>query len=195
LALVEGGCVPELKVAPVDASAWDLHVGATLGPHGDAHQLKHGELELGPPKSNAGVRVVKVPEMLRAELQRLLDCYVGADGDAFVFAGEKGGTLRRHVWQKVWDRGRRETGMEHLHFHDLRHTGNTLAAASGASTKELMARLGHSSPQAALRYQHATEERDEAIASYLDDVIRQKRAPQRRRPPRAMDAPLPGMEW
>jgi len=47
---------------------------------------------------------------------------------------------------------------------DLRHVGGTLAAATGASLKELMARLGHSSTRAAMIYQHATRDRDEAIA-------------------------------
>ena len=51
--------------------------------------------------------------------------------------------------------------------HDLRQTGATLAAATGASTRELMLRLGHSSPAAALRYQHATADRDAAIARVL----------------------------
>jgi len=37
-----------------------------------------------------------------------------------------------------------------LHFHDLRHTGNTLAARTGTSLRDLMARMGHDSPQAAL---------------------------------------------
>jgi integrase len=65
----------------------------------------------------------------------------------------------------------RAIGFEELRFHDLRHTGNTLAAATGASTKELMARLGHASPRAALIYQHATEERDQAIAAALSEQI------------------------
>jgi integrase len=52
-------------------------------------------------------------------------------------------------------------------MHDLRHTGNTWAAATGASTRELMARMGHSTPDAALRYQHATEDRDRVIAEAL----------------------------
>ena len=51
------------------------------------------------------------------------------------------------------------------------HTGNTLAAGTGASTKELMARMGHSSPRAALIYQHATRERDAAIAQALSETI------------------------
>jgi integrase len=47
-------------------------------------------------------------------------------------------------------------GAPGLHFHDLRHTGNTLASrAPGASLRDVMARMGHDSPRAALIYQHA----------------------------------------
>ena len=62
-------------------------------------------------------------------------------------------------------------GVEHLHLHDLRHLAGTLAATTGAGTKELMYRLGHASPQAALRYQHATKARDVAIADAMDVLI------------------------
>ena len=54
--------------------------------------------------------------------------------------------------------------MEKFHFHDLRHTGNSLAAGTGASTKGLMARMGHASARAALIYRHTSEERDVVIA-------------------------------
>lgn len=63
-------------------------------------------------------------------------------------------------------------GMPQLHLHDLRHAGNTWAAATGASTKELMARMGHSNAAAALRYQHATADRDQAIALALSELAR-----------------------
>ena len=56
-------------------------------------------------------------------------------------------------------------------FHDLRHIGNTLAAATGASTKELMARMGHASPRTTLIYQHATSDRDAVIAAALSDLV------------------------
>ena len=46
-----------------------------------------------------------------------------------------------------------------------------MARMPGVTTKELMARIGHSTPRAALIYQHATEERDQAIATYLDQEI------------------------
>jgi len=57
-------------------------------------------------------------------------------------------------------------------MHDLRHTGNTWAAASGASTRELMARMGHATPDAALRYQHATADRDAVIARALSEFAK-----------------------
>ena len=58
-------------------------------------------------------------------------------------------------------KARTACGMAHIHFHDLRHFSLTMAATSGATTKELMRRGGQSSPAAALRYQHATEEREQ----------------------------------
>lgn len=65
-----------------------------------------------------------------------------------------------------------------LHFHDLRHVGGTLAAATGASLKELKARLGHSSTRAAVIYQYATRDRDKAIAVALGDLVRDVRSAQ-----------------
>ena len=53
--------------------------------------------------------------------------------------------------------------------HDL--DGDTLGdTGTGASTRELMARMGHASPRAALIYQHATSDRDQAIASALSNL-------------------------
>lgn len=63
--------------------------------------------------------------------------------------------------------GGRAAGRPDLRFHDLRHTGATLAAATGATLAELMTRLGHSTPAAALRYQHAAADCDRAIAEAL----------------------------
>ena len=55
-------------------------------------------------------------------------------------------------------------GLPPIHFHDLRHTGNTLAAGSGANLRELMGRVGHASARAAMLYLHGSYERQQAIA-------------------------------
>lgn len=66
----------------------------------------------------------------------------------------------------------RSSGLGDVHFHDLRHTGNTLAATGGATTRELMQRMGHSSVRAALIHQHLVNGRDQAIAAHVDEQIR-----------------------
>jgi integrase len=70
---------------------------------------------------------------------------------------------------------RNAVSLPDLHFHDLRHTGNTMVAARGASLRELMERMGHSSTRAALIYQHATRERDEAIAAGMGKLLKDAR--------------------
>ena len=62
---------------------------------------------------------------------------------------------------------RRAVGRVDLHLHDLRHTGLTWAASLGATTADFMYRAGHKSPTAALRYQHAAQERDAVLADAL----------------------------
>jgi integrase len=71
---------------------------------------------------------------------------------------------------------RDRVGMDGFTFHDQRHTGQTLAAAAGAMLKDLMKRLGHSSPAAATRYLHAVDSRDAEIASALSELAASRSA-------------------
>jgi integrase len=80
--------------------------------------------------------------------------------------------LRRTKFRARWAEACAAANITGLHFHDLRGSGATWAATSGATVRELMARLGHSTPSMALRYQHATLERDQAIAERLDALLR-----------------------
>jgi integrase len=138
-------------------------------------QLADGTLDLGPPKTDAGRRKVAIPEVIIPDLEHHLatSCTPGLNN--LVFPGVIGRPFRTATLHAAWQRALATTGIEGLRFHDLRHTGNTLAAATGASTKELMSRMGHASPRAALIYQHATQDRDAAIAADLSDLIVQAR--------------------
>lgn len=134
-------------------------------------ESRGGDHLVGPPKTEAGRRTVVLPAVVIPDLEEHLTRWVAPDPDALLFSGARGGPLRLCVWQREWTRTRRALNLEHVHLHDLRHVAGTLAAATGASTKELMHRLGHASPRAALRYQHATEQRDEAIADGIDRLV------------------------
>lgn len=70
-----------------------------------------------------------------------------------------------------WKELCRRLGGPGLHLHDLRHTGNTIAAQSGASLRDLMSRMGPDSPAAALVYQHASRAADQAIAAAFDTKL------------------------
>ena len=136
------------------------------------YELADGRQAFGPPKSEAGRRSVALPAQVTADLEVHLAQVSDPGPDGFVFTAPNGGPIRRgNFRQRIWLPALAATGLEHLRFHDLRHTGNTLAAATGASTRELMARMGHASPRAALIYQHATRERDQVIADALGDLL------------------------
>ncbi len=137
-------------------------------------QLKDGTLVLGPPKSDAGVRTVAIPAMLKPELEAHLAQFAASGKKGLVFCGPDGQPLRRASWYTAWGRTMKKLEIEGMKPHDLRHTGNTLAAMTGASTKELMARFGQSTSRAALIYQHATQDRDQEIADALNGLIEAK---------------------
>ena len=66
----------------------------------------------------------------------------------------------------------RLAGLPGIHFHDLRHAGNTLTADAGASLRELMDRVGHSSTRVALIYQHSSDERQRKLADAVGEAAR-----------------------
>ncbi len=82
---------------------------------------------------------------------------------------------RNNFRTRVWLPATAMLGLDGLKFHELRHTAGTLAAQTGATTKELMARLGHSSTRAAMIYQHTSAERDRRIAERLGAMVDQER--------------------
>jgi integrase len=146
-----------------------------------------GRLAFGPTKTGAGLRTVTLPAVAAEALAEHLSVYAEAGPDGLVFSAERGGPIRRsNFTRRVWIPTTRTAGVEGLRFHDLRHTAATLAVAAGASTRELMVRMGHSSSAAALRYQHVMAGRDAAIAAAWMSWSRPRRHVRRTRPPWAV---------
>lgn len=137
------------------------------------------------PKSEAGIRDVSIPPHLLPLVREHLDRFAQPGSTGLLFPAASGGHLaqstlngrparRRIIKGRIINesstafcKAREAAGRPDLRLHDLRHTGAVLAAQTGATLAELMARLGHSTPQAAMRYQHAARDRDKAIAAAL----------------------------
>jgi integrase len=152
----------------------DLDAG-TLRVRRNVAELHSGERLVKQPKSAAGMRTVAIPAVIVPDLASHLTVFAEAGPDGRVFIGAKKATPRRNHFNRLWHRACDQVGIKGLHFHDLRHTGNTLAAATGASTRELMTRMGHSTARAALIYQHATAERERLIGQAVSAVVEQAR--------------------
>jgi integrase len=126
-----------------------------------------GPTVIGPPKTAAGARNLAIPAHVLPAVEQHLQVFVGSEPESWLFTAEHGGPMVPSTLNRVWQRARKTIGRPDVFLHDLRHSGLTWAAASGASVAELMRRGGHANPRAALRYQHATEDRDRAIADAL----------------------------
>lgn len=122
---------------------------------------------VGPPKTGAGVRDVSVPPHVIPAIRHHLDKFVALDSDALLFPADHGGHLATSTVWRHYNKGRTAAGREDLRLHDLRHDAAVLAAREGATLAELMGRLGHSTPSAAMRYQHVAQGRDQLIAEAL----------------------------
>lgn len=126
-----------------------------------------------PPKTDAGVRDVPITRELMSALVDHIDQFVSDPSpDALIFTTSSGLPLFRG--RKSWFvTAKRRLGLDHLHFHDLRHTGQSLALANGATIKDLQRRAGQASEAAARIYLHGNQTRDREIAESLAPEITQ----------------------
>ena len=135
-------------------------------------ELNNGSVVFGQPKTDAGVRTVHLPDHAMSAVRAHLAGHVASDRDALLFTGRGGVPMRPRTLPPPSGRPGPIAGCPRSTSHDLRHFALTMAATTGASTAELMRRAGHRSAVAALRYQHATEDRDRAIAEALSKLVR-----------------------
>lgn len=157
------GELAELRRRDIDAKNAVAHVrrGVTW---------VNAEAIIGKPKSDAGVRDVAIPPHLMPAIRAHLADHAQWGRDGLLFPNASGGNLTSATFYESWWPAREAAGRADLRFHDLRHTGAVLAASTGATLAELMARLGHSTPAAAMRYQHAAKGRDAEIAALLSKL-------------------------
>jgi integrase len=135
------------------------------------NEVSGGGFEFGLPKSRAGKRTVPIPEVIVTVIRWHLACFAQQEDDGLVFTSPEGKPLRHtNFRRRVWLPALKAAGLPAIHFHDLRHTGKTLAANAGASLRELMERMGHDSERAALIYLHSSDERQHQIADTLSQL-------------------------
>jgi integrase len=136
-----------------------------------------GKLFVGPTKTGAR-RTITLPPFLRDLLAEHLSAYPSAS-DRYVFRAPEGGPLRpRNFRARAWDGAVKAAGVAPLRIHDLRHTTAALLIAQGAHVKEIVERLGHSSPVVTMTvYAHILPSLEERLAEGLERTYRGVAAP------------------
>lgn len=167
------GEVTELRRSDID--------GDQIRVHRAAEAIPGRGFVIGPPKTAAGIRTVTMPPTIAQRISDHLAAHVLPAPDALLFPSRHDPThhLGNSSLWRMYGPAVKAAGLpttstamgKRFTFHDLRHTGLTYGAQVGATTAEIMARGGHSDPKTAQIYQHATTERDRALAARLDALI------------------------
>lgn len=173
MALLAAWCAMRLReLADLRGGDMDLRTNRGEGPQ--ASGARRREFIVGPPKSNAGVRDVAIPPHLvplDKDHLKNLTARVGMRCCSRQRPTTTCTLLRRRSTRSTTRPGRPRSRGPAL--ADLRYSGAVLAAQTGATLAELMGRLGHSTPGAAMRYQHAAADRDAEIARRLSELVRE----------------------
>jgi len=160
---LRNGEVLELRRGDVDTASVRITRGVTW---------VDGQAVVGPPKTDAGVRVISVPPHIAPAVEEHLKSHAVPGSDGLLFPRSPQGTQQIHpsTYAYHFKQAVKRTSLPaEFRFHWLRHTGLTLAAQSGATLAELQARAGHSTPSTVMLYQHATTVRDQALAAALSE--------------------------
>jgi len=139
---------------------------------------------VGAPKSAEGVRVTPLPTWMTAQIDEHLEQYVDPGSESLLFAPVgRSEFLHDRQFTDAWNPAREAAGVRLpterdddgkpiawtniVREHDLRAFAGTLHAQSGATLRETMAFLGHSTTAAAMSYQYAAEDRLREIADRM----------------------------
>ncbi|WP_314431668.1 tyrosine-type recombinase/integrase [Microbacterium lacticum] len=118
---------------------------------------------VGPPKSEDGKRTIALPPHVFGDVLDHLDNRTGKFGNSLLFVASTGD--QRHLTQPLfwwpWNEARKKAGRSDLSVHSLRHFAGTRHQEAGATLKDTMSFLGHSTPGTAMGYQHETGRRVE----------------------------------
>ena len=129
--------------------------------HCDALSLADGK---------TGPRKVPLNSQARAVLERR-----PREGSPFVFPSPRDPNRPRSRNLTLWDRVRREAGIEDVRLHDLRHTVASHAAMNGVPIPVVSRLLGHADPRTTLRYAHLgdreIEEAAERVGQSIADIM------------------------
>jgi integrase len=125
---------------------------------------------LAPPKTQASVRVVPLPQVVVEAVAVHLATW---PTDQSIFTTELGDPIRRTAFsERIWRPALKRVGLSGVTMHGLRHFYASLLIRHGESVKTVQGRLGHASAAETLdTYSHLWPNSDDRTRAAVDSVL------------------------
>ena len=129
-----------------------------------------GSLVVTRPKTENSVRLISIPQ---EAVELLVREHAKHPDNPWLFPSSRTGAM---YLATLHQRILKDAGLEHLRFHDLRHTFATLALQNGVDIKTVSAMLGHYDAGFTLRiYTHTTRQKQDEAAQTFGNLMTQVR--------------------
>ncbi|MBM6924302.1 site-specific integrase [Hydrogenoanaerobacterium saccharovorans] len=124
------------------------------------------------PKTENSVRKISIPE---SAIELLQQEHKKHPDNPWMFPSPRTGEMYHpDSIAKLHEKILKDTGLEHIRFHDLRHTFATMALQNGVDVKTVSSMLGHYDAGFTLKtYTHATRQMQEQAAERMGNFMEQ----------------------
>ena len=128
--------------------------------------VRNGEITVIRPKTETSVRRISIPQ---EAVDLLIQEHEKHPNNPYMFPSPKTGEMYHpdsvvNLHKKIL----KDAGLEHIRFHDLRHTFATMALQNGVDVKTVSSMLGHYDAGFTLRtYTHATRQAQDEAAEKM----------------------------
>lgn len=168
------GEIAALRWNDIDFENYTLKIDKSL-------KVVNGEIDEKKPKTSSSNRVIflndNTIEVLK-EYKEWQDNYIKELGSKWkgtnrVFTDEIGGHMNPSTCYKIFCKVTKKYGLEHIRFHDLRHTSASIMINDGVNIKAVSQRLGHSSINITSEiYAHTFESAKKECAMAFDKIMK-----------------------
>lgn len=127
-----------------------------------SYQCLHGEDVITTPKTKKSNRTIKMSEFLAEEMQEYIKMQYEIEPTDRLFP------ISKSYLHREMERGCKETGLQKIRIHDLRHSHVSLLIELGFSAVAIADRLGHESIEITYRYAHLFPSKQNEMANKLN---------------------------
>ena len=134
--------------------------------------VRNGEITISRPKTETSVRRISIPQ---EAIDLLIQEHEKHPDNPYMFPSPKtGGMYYPDSVVNLHKKLLKDAGLEHIRFHDLRHTFATMALQNGVDVKTVSSMLGHYDAGFTLRtYTHATRQAQDEAAEKMGSLMAQ----------------------